>query len=115
MNKIERVDKVLKGEKVDRPPISLWYHFGIQHSSGEQFAKTPLEYFNRYDFDFLKVMNDYFYPVPEGLDAIRTREDLKQFKRFDVEKSIWKEQLKAIDIINKESEDRLLWRVLKML
>ena len=55
MHKIERVNTVLKGGEVDRPPISLWYHFGIQHSSGERFARTTLEYFNRYDLDFLKA------------------------------------------------------------
>ena len=73
MNKIERVDAVLQGDRADRPPVSLWYHFGIQHSSGERFAKITLEYFDRYDFDFLKVMNDYFYPAPVGLDAIKTK------------------------------------------
>ena len=52
MNKQERVQQVLNGNEVDRPPLSLWYHFGIQHSGGEQFARTSLEYFNYYDFDF---------------------------------------------------------------
>jgi uroporphyrinogen decarboxylase len=99
MNKIERVDTVLKGGQVDRPPVSLWYHFGIQHSSGEQFAKTTLEYFNRYDFDFLKVMNDYFYPAPTGLDAITTKEDLKRLTVVDVEQSDWKAQFRALEII----------------
>jgi uroporphyrinogen decarboxylase len=64
MDKIKRVDNVLDNIGVDRPPVSLWYHFGIQHAGGEQFARITLEYFNTYDFDFLKVMNDYFFLIP---------------------------------------------------
>ena len=106
MNKIERVDNVLQGMEVDRPPVSLWYHFGVQHSSGEQFAKLTLEFFDYYDFDFLKVMNDYFYPSPEGLEAVKTKADLKRIEHFDVEKSPWQEQFKALEIISRHLEGR---------
>ena len=102
MNKIERVDRVLNGEEVDRPPLSLWYHFGIQHAGGEQFARITLEFFKYYDFDFLKVMNDYFYPPPRGLDAVKTTEDLKRIAPFDVDQSDWQEQFKALERISAE-------------
>lgn len=106
MNKIELVDRVLAGEAVERPPLSLWYHFGVQHGGGEAFAKITLDYFNRYDFDFLKVMNDYFYPVPQGLEAIRTKADLERLERFDPLSSPWAEQLKALAIIYQELKDK---------
>ena len=38
MNKLERVDAVLSNREPDRPPLSLWYHFGVQHGNGEQVA-----------------------------------------------------------------------------
>jgi uroporphyrinogen decarboxylase len=106
MNKIERVDRVLKGEEVDHPPLSLWYHFGIQHGDGEQFARITLQYFRHYDLDFLKVMNDYYYPAPEGLDTVRTRDDLARFTAVDAEHSEWREQLKALRIISRELKGR---------
>jgi uroporphyrinogen decarboxylase len=106
MNKIERVDRVLKGEDVDHAPISLWYHFGVQHAGGEQFARITLEYFKHYDFDFLKVMNDYYYPSPQGLGTVRTREDLARFTSFDVERLGWSEQFKALRIISRELKGR---------
>ncbi|UCH20826.1 MAG: hypothetical protein JSU83_20225, partial [Deltaproteobacteria bacterium] len=106
MDKIERVDRVLNGSEVDRPPVSLWYHFGVQHSNGEQFARIILEYFNYYDFDFLKVMNDYFYPPPHGLDAVKTKEDLKQIILFEVENSDWKEQFAALELIANELDGK---------
>lgn len=102
MNKIERIDRVLGGREVDRPPLSLWYHFGVQHGGGDRFARLTLEYFHTYDFDFLKVMNDYFYPMPEGLEAVRTRSDLKRIARFDPARSPWGEQLRALEIIHRE-------------
>ena len=98
MNKIERVESILNGSDPDRPPVSLWYHFGIQHTGGEKFAKVILEYFDYYDFDFLKVMNDYFYPPPKGLIAIKTKNDLKRITHIDVENSDWKEQFKALKL-----------------
>ncbi len=101
MNKRERVDRVLEGREVDYPPISLWYHFGLQHAGGEQFARISLEYFRHYDFDFLKVMNDYYYPPPPGLDAVRTRQDLERFTAIDVE-GAWGEQFKALSLIARE-------------
>lgn len=106
MDKIERVDRVLNGEAVDRPPVTLWYHFGVQHAGGEQFAKITTEFFNYYDFDYLKVMNDYFYLPPEGLEAVKTKEDLKRISHFDVEKCDWQEQFSALKFISRELQGR---------
>ena len=106
MNKIERVDNVLAGQEVDHPPLSMWYHFGIQHGSGEQFARISLEYFHHYDLDFLKVMNDYFYPAPEGLETIKSPEDLKRLQPFDIDKTDWQEQFKALKVIRQDLENK---------
>src|SRR3990170_7619265 len=102
MDRIERVDRVLRGEAVDRPPLSLWYHFGVQHAGGERLASLALEVFRHYGFDLLKVMNDYFYPMPEGIEAVRSASDLRRVVRFDVERSPWREQLAALGILSDE-------------
>lgn len=106
MNKKTLVDKVLAGQPVGHPPVSLWYHFGIQHGGGEQFARTSLDFFHYYDFDFLKVMNDYFYPPPQGLDTVQTGEDLQRLTRFDVRDSAWQEQFRAIALISRALQDK---------
>ena len=98
MNKIEKIDQVLSGQKVDCPPVSLWYHFGVQHGSGQQFADITLEHFEYYDFDFVKVMNDIFYPPPDGLQAVASADDLRRIGPIDVE-IVWKEQFKALQRI----------------
>ncbi len=102
MDKIERVDAVLSGEEADRPPLTLWYHFGVQHGRGSSFARLILDYFHYYDFDYLKVMNDYFYPMPEGLSSVKSVDDLSRISHFSVESSPWKEQLNALDLISRE-------------
>jgi uroporphyrinogen decarboxylase len=106
MTKIERIDTALQGGQVDHPPVCLWYHFGVQHGSGDAFARTCLEFFEYYDLDWLKVMNDYFYPLPEGVDRIGNRRDLQKIVPFDVEISDWRHQLKAMRIIGKTLENR---------
>jgi uroporphyrinogen decarboxylase len=99
MNKIKRLDAVLKGKTPDRAPICMWYHFGSQHGSGKKAAAITLEWFEHYDFDFLKLMNDYYYPMPEGLEEIKSAEDLARVQPFEPEKSPWKEQLKTVKIV----------------
>lgn len=102
MNKLERIDAVLEGREPDRIPICVWYHFGHQHGSGEKFAGLVLEWFRHYDLDLLKLMNDYFYPMPAGLEEIRDAAGLAKLQRFDPEESDWREQLAAIRIIARE-------------
>jgi len=102
MTKIERLDAVLQGREPDRPPVSLWCHFGVQHMSGADYAKIALDYFHRYDFDFLKLMNDQYYPMPPGLEEIRTEKELGALTRLDPFRTDWKEQLRAVKIIAKE-------------
>jgi uroporphyrinogen decarboxylase len=102
VNKIELVDSVLRGDTVEAAPLSLWYHFGVQHGEGTRFARLALDYFRYYDFDFLKVMNDYFYPMPDGLTSVRTGTELRRLTRFAVEESPWQEQFRALEIIDKE-------------
>jgi uroporphyrinogen decarboxylase len=106
MNKIERIDNVLNGQPVDRPPLSMWYHFGVQHGSGEQFARISLEYFHHYDLDFLKVMNDYFYPPPEGIETIKSAGDLKRLQPFDIDQTVWQEQFKALKVIRQDLDQK---------
>ena len=64
MTKIERVRAALSGAEVDRPPFSVWYHFGLQHAPAERTAQVHVEFFEAYNLDWLKVMNDYSYPMP---------------------------------------------------
>ncbi len=104
MTKTERVDRSLAGREVDRPPVSFWYHFGVQHAPGQRIAEVSLEFFRYYDLDWLKLMNDYFYPMPAGSMEISSARDLNRVTRFDPRDTAWAEQLKALSIVVQQLE-----------
>ena len=99
MNKIERVTRALKGEEVDRPPFSVWYHFGLQHMPGHKHAEAEIDFYRAYDLDFLKVMNDYPYPLPVGIEALATEEDWKRLEPVKGSDECWRDQLEALSLI----------------
>jgi len=100
LTKIERVTRALKGEVVDRPPFSFWYHFGLQHMPGGKHAEAEIDFYRAYDLDFLKVMNDYPYPLPLGLDALVTAQDWNRLEPIPGSHRCWYEQLEALSLIS---------------
>lgn len=100
MKKFERVLRALRGDEVDRPPFSFWYHFGLQHMPGRKHAEAEIDFYRAYDLDFLKVMNDYPYPLPGGLEAIETADNWKSIEPVAASSARWSEQLTALSIIN---------------
>ena len=109
MTKIERLRAALAGKPVDRPPFSIWYHFGNQHAPPERTAHVHLEFFEAYDLDLLKVMNDYDYPIPDGMEVMATPEDLKRLAPFDVTRTPLGRQLQAIELIAKSLKGKALF------
>lgn len=109
MNRIERVERALDGREPDRPPLSLWYHFGLQYGGGERFARISLEFFRHYGFDFLKVMNDHFHPLPAGVESVRTRADMERIARINPAEAGWPEQFRALEIIARELRGEALF------
>jgi uroporphyrinogen decarboxylase len=109
MNKIERLRATLAGKAVDHPPFSVWYHFGNQHASPELTARVHLDFFEHYDLDFLKVMNDYDYPMPEGMEVMSTPADLKRLHPLEVAHTPLGQQLKVLEIISKPLEGKALF------
>jgi uroporphyrinogen decarboxylase len=109
MNKIERVRAALRGVAVDHPPITVWYHFGLQHAPAGKMAAAHLDFLEAYDLDWLKVMNDYSYPMPKGLDVIATAEDLRRIEPLDPATPPMGEQLRVIEILDKALAGRCLF------
>ena len=73
MNKIDRVDAALKGEPVDRVPISFWGHSYLKEWSAEGLAGAMLENYRRYDWDYMKVNPRASYHVEDwGVTLERT-------------------------------------------
>ncbi|HEY7654881.1 MAG TPA: uroporphyrinogen decarboxylase family protein [Methylomirabilota bacterium] len=109
MNKIERVRAALAGQPVDRAPFTVWYHFGTQHAPAERAAQVHLEFFDHYDLDLLKLMNDYDYPMPAGMEVIASAADLARLQPFDPAKTPLGTQLQTVEIVARALRGRALF------
>jgi uroporphyrinogen decarboxylase len=109
VNKIERVRAALAGRPVDRAPFAVWYHFGNQHAPAERAAQVHLEFFEHYDLDLLKLMNDYDYPMPDGLEVIAGAEDLGRLRPFDPVETPSGTQLRTVELVAAALRDRALF------
>jgi uroporphyrinogen decarboxylase len=67
---------------------------------GSRHAEAEIDFYRAYDLDFLKVMNDYPYPLPQGMQAVETEEDWKRIEPVKGNDKCWAEQLNALSIIN---------------
>jgi uroporphyrinogen decarboxylase len=108
MTKVERVRAALAGRAVDRPPFSVWYHFGLQHAPAERAAQAHQEFFEAYDLDWLKVMNDYSYPMPPGLETLDRAEDLARVEPLDPAATPMGAQLEVIERLARALAGRAL-------
>jgi len=55
LSKRARVDAALRGEAVDRVPVSAWRHFIPDERDPESLAAASLDHFSHFDWDWLKV------------------------------------------------------------
>ena len=109
MNKIERVRAALAGRPVDRTPFTVWYHFGNQHAPAQRAAQVHLEFFDHYDLDLLKLMNDYDYPMPAGLEVVATPADLARLEPFDPLQTPFATQLETVELVATALRGRALF------
>lgn len=117
MNKMERVEAVLRGEAVDRVPVSAWWHDYQREGSAQMLAEATLESYSRYDWDYVKVTPRSSYIVegwkarykpstekymPPVLEAtpIRGSSDWKRLRHIEPDQGALGEQLLALQLIN---------------
>lgn len=67
---------------------------------GRKHAEAEIDFYRAYDLDFLKVMSDYPYPLPKGLQALETEADWKRVEPVAASDECWNEQLLALSLIN---------------
>jgi len=69
MTHSERIEAALKGEPVDRLPVSFWRHYYLAERTGQGLAQAMLYFWRRYQWDFLKVNPRSCYQA-EGWGAV---------------------------------------------
>jgi uroporphyrinogen decarboxylase len=73
MTSRERVFTAVRGEAVDRPPISFWGHFYDRESSAADLADATLDFQRQYQWDWVKLNPRKHYHVEPW--AVRYRYD----------------------------------------
>src|SRR5579872_2005444 len=117
MNKKERVDAALRGDDVDRIPVSMWGHDFEREWGIQSFAEAMIENFTRYDWDYMKVNpracyhvegwgvkvrpsgEKYKAPIFEG-SPIKSSSDWKRIRPLEPDQGALGEQLRALQLIN---------------
>ena len=102
MSKRERFFAAIEGRAVDRPPVTAWVHFLSDHLSGEDTANLHVKFLRAYDWDVAKLMNDYRYPVPPGLELLDSAAAMRRFVRLSLDERAFAEQLRAIESLRRE-------------
>lgn len=109
MTPIERVRAALRGAELDRPPFTVWYHFGLQHAPAERTVEAHVEFLDAYHLDWLKVMNDYSYPMPDGVETVSGPAGLAGLGPLDPTRSPLGEQLRVIETLARRLRGRVLF------
>ena len=105
MTKMERFRAAVTGQDVDRLPVSVWLHLGTEHLPGHAVADRHVAYLKAYDFDYLKVMNDYRYPLPQGVENVVTAEDLRRFAPVPMSVYQFDQQLRCLRQLRRDLPD----------
>jgi uroporphyrinogen decarboxylase len=96
MNKRQRFEAAVAGGEIDRPPCTGWVHFASDYLPGEEAARRHAAFVRAFDWDIAKVMHDYRYPLPEGMETIESSADLLRFKPQPVTSENYVQQLRLI-------------------
>jgi uroporphyrinogen decarboxylase len=96
MNKRERFMAAVEGGDVDRPPCTAWVHFATDYLPGDEAARRHAAFVRAYDWDICKVMHDYRYPIPAGMETLESPQDMLRFEKQAPATKNYVEQLKLI-------------------
>ena len=119
MTKVERVQAALRGEPVDRVPVSAWGHNYLKEWSAEELAQAMADFQRRYDWDFMKINPRASYHVedwgvrwepsgkphvgPAFVDSpIKSSRDWRKIEPLDPEKGVLGQHLRALELIRDE-------------
>lgn len=95
MTKRERFEAAVQGRETDRPPVSVWLHFASEHLPPAEAAELHVRYQNAYDWDFVKVMNDYRLTF-EGVGAFTSASSLLKVTPATTESPALARQLEVV-------------------
>src|SRR5690625_38269 len=110
MDKLARFYAAVEGSPVDRPPVTTWVHFQSDHMTAHEVAQLHLRFLEAYDWDLLKVMNDFRYPVPAGVEDLSHADVFKQYQPLSMDEPSFVTQLECLQEIFSKVGDQEIGR-----
>jgi uroporphyrinogen decarboxylase len=130
MTKRERVMAAVRGDAVDRVPVSMWLHNFATENSAETFTDETLRVARRFDWDFLKPQSraqcfaemwgfrytpshERATPYTMTQAPLATAGDLRRLQPADARSGALGEQLQALHAIRKAIgvDTPIIWTV----
>jgi uroporphyrinogen decarboxylase len=82
MTKMERIKAVLNNQETDRVPFTAYMHSTVHEKTVEKFTQFTLDFYQKYDPDYIKVMYDHSYDMPTIYDFVQTIDIWGQLEEF---------------------------------
>jgi uroporphyrinogen decarboxylase len=92
----------IKGGTIDRPPCTAWIHFGTDRLGGTIHAQRHARFVRDNDWDICKVVNDFRYPAPDGMETLTSAADMRRVGRAPMSSKNFTEELKCIRLLRAE-------------
>jgi uroporphyrinogen decarboxylase len=102
MSKRERFLAAVAGEAVDHPPCTAWIHFGSDRLGGTEHAARHARFVRDNDWDICKIVNDFRYPGPPGIETLTEPKDMLAFAPLPLTAENFAEELKCIRLLREE-------------
>jgi len=96
MTKRERVIAALNGREVDRVPFSVYQHSTVNERRIDKFVEYTINFYNKYNPDYIKVMFDENYDTPVNWQYIQNLDVWKELEVFDPHIGAFGRQLEAL-------------------
>ena len=118
----ERFEAAVRGQEVDRVPISMWRHFFAEEQSMEGLSQSMLGFQDRYGWDYMKFNPRASYHVedwgvklryfgdqqPEVTETpVRSPEDWTRLETLHPEEGVLGDHLKALEVVAKRSAGKI--------
>ena len=115
----ERIERIIAGEKVDRPAVSMWRHFYHLESTAQGLCDAMVGFQREYDWDIMKInprasyhMEDWGNELDWSNDelkkhsktkfAVETIDDWDKIIELPMDSPVLGEHLEAVSLIRKE-------------
>jgi uroporphyrinogen decarboxylase len=96
----QRIDLMLQGREIDRPPVSVWRHFYDRENTKDDLVRSMVGFQEEFDWDFIKINSRASYHVEDwGVKVNYSDDPMKKpvSDSFPVVKTDDWEKIKPLD------------------